>query len=57
MKATFLGAAQTVTGSCYIIEDENVRFAVDCGLHQGNKEIEKRNVDMKDYNPENLDFV
>ena len=42
MKATFLGAAQTVTGSCYIIEDENVRFAVDCGLHQGNKEIEKR---------------
>ena len=42
MKVQFLGAAQTVTGSCYVIETEQARFAVDCGLHQGNAEIEKR---------------
>ncbi|WP_320170177.1 MBL fold metallo-hydrolase [Maridesulfovibrio sp.] len=57
MKITFMGAAKTVTGSCYILETENVRFAVDCGLHQGNAEIEKRNRGISDYRPGELDFI
>ncbi|WP_319780168.1 MBL fold metallo-hydrolase [Maridesulfovibrio sp.] len=57
MKITFMGAAKTVTGSCYIIETENSRFAVDCGLHQGNAEIEKRNRGIAEYDPKNLDFI
>ncbi len=57
MKITFMGAAKTVTGSCYIVETENARFAVDCGLHQGNAEIEKRNRSIADYNPKELDFI
>ena len=40
MKVTFMGAARTVTGSCYIMECGSTRFALDCGMHQGNKEIE-----------------
>ena len=32
MKITFYGAAQTVTGSCYVIETDKARFAVDCAL-------------------------
>ena len=32
MKITFLGAAQTVTGSCYVIETGSSRFAVDCAV-------------------------
>lgn len=40
MKVHFLGAAQTVTGSCYLIEACGIRFTVDCGMHQGNSEIE-----------------
>ena len=36
MKVQFLGAAQTVTGSCHIIEAAGHRFAVDCGMHQSN---------------------
>ena len=57
MKVQFLGAAKTVTGSCYMIEACGKRFCVDCGMHQGNKAIEQRNRDVKPYQPENIDFV
>ncbi len=57
MKITFFGAAQTVTGSCYIIEAAGARFAVDCGMHQGNPAIEQRNFDTDDYRAPALDFI
>jgi metallo-beta-lactamase family protein len=57
MKINFLGAAQGVTGSCYILETGERRFAVDCGMHQGNAEIEKRNLNMDAYRPSMLEFV
>ena len=57
MKIQFLGAARTVTGSCYIIEACGRRFAVDCGMHQGNKAVEERNSDAKIYRPGDLDFI
>jgi metallo-beta-lactamase family protein len=57
MKVKFLGAARTVTGSCFIIETGKSRFAVDCGMHQGGPEIEKRNWDVDIYEPEQLDFI
>jgi len=56
MKIKFMGAARTVTGSCYILETDSHRFAVDCGMHQGNAEIEKRNWDVSIYEPESIDF-
>ena len=56
MKITFLGAARTVTGSCYIIETEKSRFAVDCGMFQGAAEIEKRNWETGIYDPAHIDF-
>jgi len=56
MKIKFLGAARTVTGSCYILETEGHRFAIDCGMHQGNTEIEKRNWDVGLYEPEKIEF-
>jgi len=56
MKIKFLGAAREVTGSCYIIETEKTRFAIDCGMHQGGTEIEKRNWDMAPYSPSTIDF-
>lgn len=56
MHIQFLGAAQTVTGSCYVIEACGTRFCIDCGMHQGNKAIEARNrSDL--YRPANLDFI
>lgn len=57
MKIKFLGAAQTVTGSCYIIETDQARFAIDCGMHQGSDQIEKRNLEITSYNPEHIDFI
>ncbi len=56
MKIQFLGAARGVTGSCYMMEFNKCRFAVDCGLHQGNSEIEKRNWNMDGYLPDRIDF-
>ncbi|GFK94521.1 Ribonuclease [Fundidesulfovibrio magnetotacticus] len=56
MKVKFLGAAKTVTGSCYVLETGGIRFAVDCGLHQGNREIESRNQDVTAYQPRKIDF-
>lgn len=40
---TFLGAARTVTGSKYLLEDNDHRLLVDCGLFQGLKELRQRN--------------
>jgi len=57
MKITFMGAARTVSGSCYILECGSKRFAIDCGLHQGNKEIEKRNWNLENYDSKKLDFI
>ncbi|MCL1940114.1 MAG: MBL fold metallo-hydrolase [Desulfovibrionaceae bacterium] len=57
MKIQLLGAAQTVTGSCFVIEAAGKRFAVDCGMHQGNAAIEKRNFNTKAYQAAKLDFV
>jgi metallo-beta-lactamase family protein len=57
MNVRFLGASRTVTGSCVVIETEDHRFCVDCGMHQGNREIEKRNWDLQGYDPGNIDFM
>ena len=57
MKVQFLGAAQTVTGSCYMIEACGKRFCIDCGMHQGNKAIEERNRNPRPYAPGNIDFI
>jgi metallo-beta-lactamase family protein len=40
---TFLGAARSVTGSKYLLEVNNSRVLVDCGLFQGLKDLRLRN--------------
>ena len=39
MKIKFIGAAGTVTGSKTLVETDEVRFLVDCGLFQGIKPL------------------
>lgn len=42
MHVTFLGAAQTVTGSMHLLETKNGRILIDCGLFQGKREESRR---------------
>lgn len=57
MKITFLGAAKTVTGSCYLIEACGIFFTVDCGMYQGNSFIELRNFETQLYRAKELHFI
>jgi len=57
MKLTFLGAAQTVTGSCYLLETEKSKILVDCGMFQGPNKLETLNRLAFPFNLEEIDFV
>jgi len=43
MKLAFLGAADTVTGSRFLLETGEAKLLVDCGLFQGFKKLRERN--------------
>ena len=57
MKITFLGAAQMVTGSCYLVETDEISFLVDCGLFQGSAQEEALNKTPFAFAVSDLDFV
>lgn len=52
----FLGAAGTVTGSCYLVTDGTTKFLIDCGMFQG-PDIESRNAEPWPFNAAEIDFV
>lgn len=57
MKLQFLGAARTVTGSCFHLETAQSRVLVDCGLFQGSKEIRERNYESFLVPPRDINAV
>lgn len=57
MRIQFLGAAQTVTGSLYLIETKKQRFLVDAGLFQGSQKAEKQNFRPLPFHPKHLDGI
>ncbi|MBI5622003.1 MBL fold metallo-hydrolase [Candidatus Falkowbacteria bacterium] len=57
MKISFHGACRTVTGSCFLVQTEQSRFLVDCGMFQGTKFSEERNIGQFGFDPKSLDFV
>lgn len=57
MKITFLGAAEEVTGSKYLVEQENTKLLVDCGLFQGSYKNTKRNWDEFPVDPAHIDAI
>jgi metallo-beta-lactamase family protein len=54
---TFLGGADTVTGSKYLVEHNHHRLLVDCGLFQGYKQLRLRNWSPLPVVPSQIDAV
>ncbi|MBK5277954.1 MAG: MBL fold metallo-hydrolase, partial [Bacteroidia bacterium] len=53
----FLGAAQSVTGSKYLLTINSKKILIDCGLFQGQKELRLRNWDKLHVDPVEIDVV
>ena len=56
MKLTFLGAAKTVTGSCYLVEHESTKILIDCGMFQG-MDVEYLNHENFKFNAKEINYV
>lgn len=56
VKLTFLGAAETVTGSRYLVDANGTRVLIDCGLYQ-ERDLKSRNWDPFPVPPSSLDAI
>lgn len=54
---SFLGATGTVTGSKYLVESEQARVLVDCGLFQGVRSLRERNWSLPSDSMRQLDAI
>ncbi|MDR2519885.1 MAG: MBL fold metallo-hydrolase [Eubacteriaceae bacterium] len=57
MKISFYGAAETVTGSCFLLEAAGKRILVDCGLFQGGAALRSLNAPDFAFSPESIDIM
>lgn len=57
MKIAFWGAAREVTGSNILVEAAGKKILLDCGLFQGSRLNDERNLEPLAYNPATIDFV
>jgi metallo-beta-lactamase family protein len=57
VRLKFLGAAQTVTGSRYLLEVDRKKILIDCGLFQGKKELRLRNWEPFPVDPETISLI
>lgn len=55
---TFIGAAQQVTGSCFLLEAPELgRILLDCGKHQGADEAERGQAEQLTFDPATIDAL
>lgn len=57
MELSFCGAAGVVTGSCHHLRVGGQQMLLDCGLFQGGREEEARNVERFPFDPRGIDAV
>ena len=57
MKVHFFGAAQVVTGSNILLETDDKKIVIDCGMFQGNKQLNRLNFKPFFFNPEEIDLL
>jgi metallo-beta-lactamase family protein len=56
-RLTFLGAAQTVTGSQYLVESGGERLLVDSGMFQGDKALRQKNWNEPPFDPRSVSHM
>jgi len=57
IKLHFFGGTSMVSGSCYLLETGGKKILIDCGMYQGNPELENRNYQKFAFDPAAIDFV
>jgi metallo-beta-lactamase family protein len=57
LRLSFHGADRDVTGSCHLVECAGRRILIDCGLHQGSRELALDNAADFGFDPASIDFV
>lgn len=57
VKLSFFGAAQEVTGSCFLLENKSTKILVDCGMFQGSRFNEKRTHESFPFDPASIDAL
>jgi len=57
MKLTFYGGVKEVTGANYLVESDEAKILIDCGLKQGSSISEEQNWESFPYNPREIDAV
>ena len=57
IRLKFHGAARTVTGSCYLLETEDAKVLIDCGMFQGSKTERELNHRSFPFDPASLDAM
>jgi metallo-beta-lactamase family protein len=51
------GAAQEVTGSCHLLELNDRRYLLDCGMHQGGDTVTRLRKEQFSFDPHRIDAV
>lgn len=57
MKLSFHGADREVTGSCHLVEVQDKRILIDCGMYQGGHELDEDNAEDFGFDPKSIDVL
>ena len=53
-KLTFIGACHEVTGSCFLLQTDNLNILIDCGMKQGSSTLQSIDLPV---NESQIDYV
>ena len=57
LRVTFVGGAETVTGSNFLVESGEGKLLIDCGIEQGRDYCEECAYDAFSFDPASIDAL